>query len=467
MSISPQRHHRGALVLTALLSVPALAAAAPDVTWGSYETPFAADSPWNSRPVQPEFGTYVIPKSNYWPSIASGAYSTSVFLAKASDTPMTIHGAGGKPGVWDPDAEALHEVTLPHWPAGVMGASGSDGHADIVDPVTGILYSFWQLKQQNGVWVASLYAWSKLDGTGWGSPTHYFQGARAAGVPPSAGIIRKHEVNDGQPMYRHALAVSLTFNALSRNPTYIFPATSADNNAATTNSGQIPEGALLMLPPSYDISKITNPLLHKVAATLQTYGAYVVDRNEGTPFYIYVENGADFPLQRGKWDNNVARALDDIRANLRQVVHQRGWLDGNGKPLAAAKPANLLSMRGAWHDAKGAALGQFDSASQSLVFPAGQQKVLLTNTSSTGLSKVSWAQPPAGHSCRFRVVAKGGAQLRLQVLGGGENFDSGMLNNGAGKTLPCPGAGARIVLMASSGGAGASSVQGELLDSAK
>ena len=56
------------------------------------------------------------------------------------------------------------------------------------------------------------------------------------------------------------------------------------------NSGQTPEGALLMLPQSFDIDKTRNATLKKVAKTLKTYGAYVVDRNHGTPFAIYFEN---------------------------------------------------------------------------------------------------------------------------------------------------------------------------------
>src|SRR5690606_36727540 len=107
-------------------------------------------------------------------------------------------------------------------------------------------------------------------------------------------LIRKHEIDNGDSMYRHALAMSLSFNALSPNPTYGFPATSADTNAARENSGRIPEGALMMLPPSYDTQKIVTPALRKVAETLKTYRAYVVDRNFGTPYFIYVENGAGF-----------------------------------------------------------------------------------------------------------------------------------------------------------------------------
>ena len=103
-----------------------------------------------------------------------------------------------------------------------------------------------------------------------------------------------------------------------------------------------------MLPAGFDTSTIGNVKLRKVAETLKVYGAYVVDRNFGTPFVIYVENGSNFSLHGNKWDNAVARDLDRIRAALRQVVKTNGWLDGDGKPMEMERRLNLLSMRGAW-----------------------------------------------------------------------------------------------------------------------
>ena len=60
------------------------------IAYGTYLHPYAANSLWNSRPVNPVFDTFVIPKSTYFPSIGSGAYSTGVFLASATDAPMTV-----------------------------------------------------------------------------------------------------------------------------------------------------------------------------------------------------------------------------------------------------------------------------------------------------------------------------------------------------------------------------------------
>jgi hypothetical protein len=209
--------------------------------------------------------------------------------------------------------------------------------------------------------------------------------------------------------------MSLTYNALARSPAYIFPATSADQDAAQNNSGLIPQGALMMLPPNFDSSAIENPLLRKVAETLKVYGAYVVDRNHGTPFAIYVEQGANVDLHRSGWDSEVGRDLDGIRAALRWVTSVRARIDGNGLPFTPDDNFNLISMRGPWRLLEGSRQGQFDSAMQVVSFPATNERIVQINESGRGLSRVSWAEPRPGTRYRLSVQATGGAKFRLQL----------------------------------------------------
>lgn len=444
-----------------------------ETDYGSYQHPYAANSLWNSRPVNPVFGTFIIPKSSYFPSIAPGAYSTGVFLASPADKPMTVVGRGSTDtapvGVADPDNGPNRVVTIPRWPAEVLPASGSDGHADIVDPVTKIVHSFWQLKQIDGRWTAALYSWSDLAGTGWGDPAHYYQGARAAGIPASAGLIRKHEIKDGLPWYTHALAMSLTYNALSNGssgPAYVFPATSSDNSPSK-NTGAVPEGALLMLPPTFDSSAIVNDDLKKVVETLKRYGAYVVDRNDGTPFVIYVENGSGFNLMPRGWDNKIASQLDLIRANLRQVVSAKDWVDASGNSVIPAIKAqqkmNILSMRGPWHKQSGTAAAKYDSARQRLVFDATTTRTVQINAGNTGLTRVKWAVPAEGARMKFTVLATGGATLRLQIKSDGTTtYDSKDLANGQSVHITWP-ASPTLTLIATSGTKGPSSLKAELV----
>ncbi len=436
--------------------------------WGSYRTPFSANSPWNSRPVSPVFGSFAIPKSKYFPSVAAGKWSTSVFLSAPDDRPVTVFGAPGKQGLWDPDAEAFHDVEIPRWPSNVIPAAERDGHAEIVDPVTGIIHSFWKLRHLEGRWTAAQYAWTCINGRGFGDPAHYFQGARAAGVSAAAGLIRKHELADGESMYRHALAMSLTFNALSASPTYVFPATSADTNAATANSGQIPEGALLMLPPTFDSGRIENPALRKIAETLKVYGAYVVDRNYGTPFAIYVEIDSGFKLHRGGWNNGVARNLDDIRQALRQVVAVGGWINGEGRPYTPQTNLNLLSMRGPWRLISGMTPGRFETWAQAVVFPSTAVRTEQVNVTSRGLSAVSWALPAAGGKYQLTARTTGNAKLRLRILDRSTKairVDTGELGDRETATFVWPAGGGATVIHAISGVGSPSSVRGHLVRS--
>ncbi len=436
--------------------------------WGSYARPFSAQSPWNARPIDPVLDSFQIPPSSYVPAVASGAYSTGTFRATAADAPAQILPLPGRKGIWDPDAGQMHpSIEIPHWPAGVLPATGSDGHADVVDEASGIVHSFFKLKLIEGRWHAGQYAWTRLDGRGWGEPGHYFQGARAAAVPSMGGIIRSHEIDDGDVAYRHALAMSLTFNALSPNPTYVFPATSADSDAARTNTGRIPEGALLMLPRDYDTGRIANPKLRKIAETLKLYGGYVVDRNVGTPFVIYVENGSRFNLHGGSWDNPTANELNRMRAALRQVVGVSGWLDGDGQPMVMERRLNLMSMRGVWTPVRGTGLGVYDTWQQAVVFAQGMGGVEQRNVSAAMLQPVRWAVPRAGEAYRLTARTSGGGRLRLRLFAAGAStavFDSGELQNGASRVFDWPGGQVRHEVTAYSGqGAQASSVGGSLV----
>jgi hypothetical protein len=411
----------------------------------------------------------VIPKSSYYPSISTGAYSTGSFLASASDTPMVVYPRDGQKGVWNPDSETWQaSVTIPHWPADTLPATGSDGHADIVDTAAGIIHSFWQLKQVDGKWVAQLYSWMPLNGRGFADPAHYYQGARAVGIPASAGLIRKHEIDDGLSTYEHALAMSLTYNGLAASPAYVYPATSADSDAASTNTGGIPEGALLMLPSTYDTSAIASPALKKVADTLKKYGAYVVDRNVGTPFVIYVENGATFKMSTLAWDNAVASELDRIRANLRRVTGAAQWVDGNGNatasPMTPPTDMNALSMRGPWTKTSGPALGEFNTLSQMLEFPATTTtRIGQTNSNGRGLSSISWGKRVAGTTQRLTIKATNGAGLRMTVYGGSTvALNTGNLYDGQSIRFVWP-TGGWIVISAFSGLNGTSAVGAELV----
>ena len=433
--------------------------------WGTFEKPFAADSLWNSHPKNPVLGDYQIPPTNnpsYYPMVGGGPYSTAAFRASESDPPMQVYGNNGaNPNC--PDEGGSCEVIIPHWPASVDGASGSDGHADIIDENAGIIHSFWQLKKNAaGAWTATMYSWSPLAGSGWADPAHFSQGARASGVCSIAGIIRVSEADDGEEMFHHALALSLDGTAMKQG--FVFPATLEDNDSASAYKGQIPMGSLLMLPPDFDTSKVQSPGLLKVIKTLQVYGARVIDRNTDTPFVIYVENGSKFTVSTkppGEWDSVVANQLSDIAHALRMVTSSDAYIDGDGKEFVPNTNLNRMSMRGPWNGSGGA----FDSWQQALVFSSTDQAITLEHTNATWDYRVSWAPWTAGASYRLTVVATGGAKLNMQFKDSMFKtiLETGSLGDGESKSFVMPADNGYPILIARSGVGQASSVRGILV----
>jgi hypothetical protein len=424
--------------------------------WGTYYNLFAANSPWNIRPINPALGNNQVKKPLYnptWiPGVSGGAYSVQVFMATAKDPAVTIYGYTSA-GVGDPDTGKHRNITLPHWPANVVPASGSDGHADIVDTVTGVIHSFFQLRKINGRWTAAMYSWTRVDGTGWGDPEHWSQGSRASGTVPAGGLIRLHEVDDNASHYKHALSMSLPAHTLANGitrPSYVAPATTTDYSAFA-NTGVIPMGARLMLPANFDTSTIRSLQLRKVANTLKLYGAFVVDRNYDTAFAIFVENGGNFKLMPNGWDGQVVADLEKIRAGLREMVKSDGWIDGNGAILPPQQSQSLLSMRGAWMlpASNTVGTGAFNTWEQAIVFPYTTKKLSHVNYS-TGVSKVSWSTLKAGTPLRFKAEATGGATIRMQVrVNNIITLDTGYLHHGTSSLLnwPNPAAGKITIIM--------------------
>jgi hypothetical protein len=432
------------------LILPFNLSSAISAEYGTYLHFFAADSFWNSKPISPVFLDYTIPNSLYIPTAYTPAYSASCYFSDATNPPVTIKVGPGYGGIHDRDAERLvSTITIPHWPADVIPASGGDAHADVIDVDNKIIHSFYKLKNVNGEWTSGLYAWSSLDGRGWGDPAHFYQGGRATGVPACAGMIRVHEVNDGELMFQHALAISLTDNALAQN--YVFPSTSTDVNVSNY-SGQIPEGALLMLPPDFKVSRLTIPLLKKIAYTLQTYGAYVVDRNYGTPYVIYSEIGAQTNIVTTS--GNGFYELTLIQKSLRMVTSVQGWVDGNGNSFQANQNLNVLSFRGPW--ARGYSyqadsdicndncgqLGKFDSIQQAVVFDTTDEEIVQSNPSGRSVTHVYWAKPKKGYKYQLTAATTGGGKLRFVIRDPEKNdyvsYDSKALVDGQSVTFTWP-----------------------------
>jgi hypothetical protein len=312
----------------------------------AYLTPFSVNSPWNIKPVSPVLGTRAIqvgPGGVNFPQMAN-TFSDQVFYATASDPPATVNAYVG-------DEINQRVVTIPHWPAGAVPATGSDHHMDIYDSTTQILHAFWELVNTGpGTWSAGMYTTYDINGTGWGSPSRP-GGPRAAGLSAAAGLLRTWEQNN--PVINHAIIFGCDQSLVANLP--IFPSTMQDVNGYTNFTGPFQYGTLFMLPQSFDASGM-NAQAQVVVQALKTYGGYLVDTdgiNGGGGWNFYGEIGstwgniAGYTLQSGRNLN-----LDAIVGSLRAVTSVSGWVDRNNNPVTPTpwNKMQLLSMRGPWAD---------------------------------------------------------------------------------------------------------------------
>jgi hypothetical protein len=196
-----------------------------------------------------------------------------------------------------------------------------------------------------------------------------------------------------------------------------------------------------MLPASFDIKRISSPALRKVAQTLKSYGAYVVDRNYGTPYAIYVESGTDYNLHGAKWNSTVASELVLIQQQLRQVVSAGGWVNGNGQFFRLNTNLNMLSMRGPWVLSSGNGTASFDTWRQALSLSASTLPTTVAHYNNRSIAKLNWAQPVPGKNYTFTAVTTAGATVKLSVIDKDLNktvFSTGFLSNGSTVTFPWP-----------------------------
>lgn len=403
----------------------------------SFEYPFNENSLFNSRPRNPVLGNFMIPptcnprgsEQRTIGVVTEGSLSSGIFKAVAGDPPVTVYKAAGTYGVSDLDlADYRSQITIPRWPANAVPASGDDGHCDVIDVVDNIIHSLWGAKKDaNGRWTAKAYAWCPLKGSGMPDPAHYYQGARAAGVPTCAGMIRKHETLAKDDIFYHALVCSLDCSGLAADPAYIAPAMSSDVKPMA-NTGQIPEGALLMLPPGYDLNRLNNwPNLRKVARTLKEFGMYVMDRNDMVPFAIYVEAGSNWPMAANMNDPDYIKEMDFIRTQLRQVVSSDGHWAGTGQVRVPPVFDNILSMRGDWATGNGfmtPATEVYDSYNQRVSLPATTAEQSW-KTSTQNAFKVKEYRPVVGEYYKISLSGEGNATYRFTLeSNAGVTFDS-------------------------------------------
>jgi hypothetical protein len=284
--------------------------------------PFNATSPWNtpiglSPDVDPSSQALVDDLAsstavwNYL-GINLSTYSIPVYYVDSNNTPTYTVMAG----------VAGHGFDMPvPIPDGALPDPETDHHLSIVDKAKGIEWGMWDAVHSGTKWSAGVGASSDLTGTGvrppitTANPWTDAMGARAAGFPLIAGLIRVEEVKAGK--IEHALVLAYPH---CRSRYFVPPASTAQGTTSEALPTRgIPMGGHIQLDPAINVDSLPLTATGKIVAhALQDYGAFIGDFSGAIS--IYAENS---PAAQAMWASGGLLQTSEIQAVFNQAMLRR------------------------------------------------------------------------------------------------------------------------------------------------
>lgn len=196
-----------------------------------------------------------------------------------------------------------YQLRIPEgFPISVNVPETSDGQIVIYDETTGYTHEFYKFKWKNGNPTADIHRTDDpnislnpanptsvktisdqniISGKGHGTTPGQIVGTRAIGTACLAGLLRTFEMTEPNTYPQHAIALELAYGQLHA-VTVQWPAVTKDYTAYQ-NTGNIPYGALVALPPHSkggpDLSTLgLTDAGMRIAKSLVYYGGIVTDR---------------------------------------------------------------------------------------------------------------------------------------------------------------------------------------------
>ena len=176
---------------------------------------------------------------------------------------------------WGNDPFGSRTVPIPL--GTVAPHQGGDAHLAVTDPQTGQVFGLWQAEFDPvaNTWTAAWGGAAPIDGDGievTGSST-------AAGISRYGGVVTAQEMRTAMSAnsgLRHALVFGTDISA----PTFVPPAIKSDGTNDARVATPIPQGYRVQLDPAVDVDALRGitPGERVIAKTLQTHGAYLVDK---------------------------------------------------------------------------------------------------------------------------------------------------------------------------------------------
>lgn len=264
----------------------------------------------------------------------SGPFGLNMTTASSGDPVLTV---GVRPGT--PGSQLPANVRFPRGGLHIDYPGGRDGNVAIFDRQSNRFQHIRNYGWNNGRPYGSQYRVYDARSLGHGTSIGRRVGTSASGVASPFGILRGFEV--GSPGYKieHALQIVLPRLPgcnimLSRD--IILPATSRDGSAgsAANNTGNIPYGGLLALPPSVNINGLgLSEPGRRLAEAIRNYGIYAVDGGGCTQGAIRADQTLSSQVV-SQLKNDIPKIYPHIRLVLNSEWRPNQTIVGGGKPLA-------------------------------------------------------------------------------------------------------------------------------------
>lgn len=244
-----------------------------------------------------------------------------------------------------------YQLRIPEmFPLSVGVPETSDGQIVIYDEATGITHEFYKFKWNNGKPTADIHRTDDpnialnpanptkvktipdqniVTGLGHGTTPGQIVGSRAVGTACLAGLLRTHELTEPDTYPQHAIALELAYAQLSATAVQ-WPAVTKDYTASQ-NTGNIPYGALVAIPPQSkggpDLSTLglTEEGM-RIAKALVYYGGIVTDRrgtNAGIEGDQYIPSSVVTNVQNDL-NNKLIRLLRVVTNNTKDQAVSGG-----------------------------------------------------------------------------------------------------------------------------------------------
>lgn len=212
---------------------------------------------------------------------------------------------------WGGDPMESYSVPIP---VGTPVPTGTDGQIAILDPATNRAFGLWQAKYDSAAntWSASWGGQTELDGDG----IVHSGSATATKISRYAGVVGATEFSAAVAA-NTGLNHALVFSTDMSGPNYVAPAIKSDGDNTAGVAVPMPQGSRVQLDPSIDINAIPGitPGAKVIAKTLQTYGAYAVDKGDARMAFVFeLVPGASATNPAAVWTAAGLSAYHDLSA---------------------------------------------------------------------------------------------------------------------------------------------------------